>query len=175
MTLEAIGMFAWMPFLSGGIGNIGGGWLSSHLIRCGWSVNRARKTVFILGGCLCLLAAGIPLAPNAGVAIAIICLASLGINAMAANLMGLITDLFPQPILARISGMTGVGDGIMSMLMMLLADVVIDRFSYTPVFIAVGLLPVLSLTALMVLIGPIQPISLEEIMQRQRTGRGDRH
>lgn len=169
MTLEAIGMFAWMPFLCGGIGNIGGGWLSSHLIRRGWTVNRARKTVFILGGCLCLLAIVIPQAPNAGTAIAIICLASLGINAMAANLMGLIADLFPQPILARISGMTGVGDGTVSMLMMLLAGVVIDRFSFTPVFIAVGLLPVLSLTALMVLVGTIRPISLEEIMQRRKT------
>ena len=49
------------------------------------------------------------------------------------------------------------------------AGVVIDRFSYTPVFIAVGLLPVLSLTALMVLVGTIRPISLEEIMQRRKT------
>jgi ACS family hexuronate transporter-like MFS transporter len=166
MTLEAIGMFAWLPFLCGGIGNIGGGWLSSHLIRRGWTVNRARKTVMILGGCFCLLAVLIPFAPTAGAAIAIICLASLGINAIAANLMGLIADLFPQQILARISGMTGVGDGVVSMLMMLLAGVVIDRFSYTPVFIGVGILPVLSLTALMVLVGRIRPISLAEILQR---------
>jgi MFS transporter, ACS family, hexuronate transporter len=167
MSLEAIGMFAWMPFLCGGIGNIGGGWLSSHLIRRNWSVNRARKTVFILGGVLCVLAVTVPFAPTAGAAIGIICLASLGINAIAANLMGLIADLFPQPILARVSGMTGVGDGIVSMLMMLLAGIVIDRFSYTPVFIAVGLLPLLSLTALMVLVGTIRPISMDEIMQRE--------
>lgn len=167
MTLEAIGMFAWMPFLSGGIGNIGGGWLSSHLIKRGWPVNRARKTVFFMGGSLCLLAMAIPLAPSAGSAIAIICLASLGVNAISANLMGLIADLFPQSVLARVSGMTGVGDGVVSMMMMLLTGIVIDRFSYTPVFIAVGLLPVLSLTALMVLVGTIRPISLAEIMRRK--------
>jgi ACS family hexuronate transporter-like MFS transporter len=170
MTLQEIGAFAWLPFLCGGIGNIGGGWLSSHLIRRGWTVNRARKTVFFLGGALCLLAITIPFAPSAGAAIAIICLASLGINAMAANLMGLIADLFPQSVLARVSGMTGVGDGIVSMLMMLAAGMVIDRYSYTPVFIAVGLLPVLSLTSLVVLVGTIRPISIEEIMRRkQRT------
>jgi len=54
-----------------------------------------------------------------------------------------------------------------SMLMMLLAGMVIDRFSYTPVFIAVGLLPVLSLASLLVLVGTIRPISLEEIMRRK--------
>ena len=167
MTLEAIGTFAWMPFLCGGIGNIGGGWLSSHLIKRGWSVNRARKTVFVLGGCFCVLAVTIPFAPSAGAAIAIICLASLGINAIAANLMGIIADLFPQQVLARISGMTGVGDGVVSMLMMLLAGIVIDRFSYTPVFIAVGVLPVLSLTALFVLVGTIRPIPLSAIVARK--------
>ncbi len=165
MSLEAIGMFAWLPFLCGGIGNIGGGWLSSHLILRGWTVNRARKTAFFLGGGLCVLAVTIPFAPNAAAAIAIICLASLGINAIAANLMGLIADLFPQSVLARVSGMTGVGDGIVSMLMMLLAGIVIDRFSYTPVFIAVGVLPLLSLAALMLLVGNIRPIALERIVR----------
>ena len=168
MSLAEIGAFAWMPFLCGGIGNIGGGWLSSRLIRAGWSVNRARKTVFCLGGAFCVLAVLIPLAPNAGAAIAIICLASLGINAIAANLMGLIADLFPQQVLARVSGMTGVGDGLVSMMMMLLAGMVIDRFSYTPVFIAVGILPILSLTSLFLLVGKIRPILFSEILARAK-------
>jgi len=157
-----------MPFLCGGVGNIGGGWLSSHLIRRGWSVNRARKTVFVLGGVLCLLAMFIPLMPSAGAAIALICLASLGINAIAANLMGLLADIFPQSILARVGGMTGVGDGVVSMIVMQLTGVVIDHFSYTPVFIAVGLLPVLSLMALFFLVGTIRPLSLDEILQRKQ-------
>jgi ACS family hexuronate transporter-like MFS transporter len=166
MTLAEIGAFAWLPFLCGGIGNIGGGWLSSRLIRGGWTIDRARKTAFALGGALCLLAILIPLAPNAGAAIALICLASLGINAIAANLMGLIADLFPPQVLARVSGMTGVGDGIVSMAMMLLAGMVIDRFAYTPVFVAVGLLPLFSLAALFGLVGRIRAIPLSEIVRR---------
>ena len=66
--------------------------------------------------------------------------------------------------------MTGVGDGVVSMCMMLLAGMVIDRFSYTPVFIAVGLLPVLSLSALMILVGQIRPISIAEILERRIRG-----
>jgi hypothetical protein len=42
----------------------------------------------IAGGVLCLFAVLIPFAPTAGAALTIICLASLGINAIAANLMG---------------------------------------------------------------------------------------
>ena len=57
---------------------------------------------------------------------------------------------------------------VREMMMMLLAGMVIDRFSYTPVFIAVGLLPVLSLTALFVLVGTIRAIPLDEILRRRK-------
>ena len=70
--------------------------------------------------------------------------------------MGLITDLFPQQILARVSSLTGVGDGAMSMTMMFLVGVVVDRFSYLPVFIGAGVLPVLSLGSLLLLVGKIR-------------------
>jgi ACS family hexuronate transporter-like MFS transporter len=161
LSLEMIGMFAWMPFFSGGLGNIGGGWFSSKLIQRGWTVNKARKTAFVIAVTLSLSAVLVPAAPNAPAAMALICLASLGINACASNLMGVITDLFPQRILARVSGMTGVGDGAMSMTMMQLTGVVVDRFSYLPVFIAAGAFPLLSLASLLLLVGKIRPLESE--------------
>jgi len=36
VSLEAIGLTAWLPFLAGDAGNVGGGWLSSVLIDRGW-------------------------------------------------------------------------------------------------------------------------------------------
>jgi len=51
----------------------------------------------------------------------------------------------------------------MSMLMMLLTGVVVDRFSYLPVFLAAGLLPLLSLSALLGLVRRVRPISIQEI------------
>ena len=161
MSLEMIALFAWMPFFSGGVGNIGGGWFSSKLIARGWPVDKARKTAFFLAGGLCLAAVLVPAAPNAAAAMALICLASLGINAFAANLMGLITDLFPQRVLARVSGMTGAGDGAMSMTMMQLTGVVVDRFSYLPVFAAAGAFPLVSLASLLVLVGRIRTVEVE--------------
>ena len=163
MSLQQIGWWAWLPFLAGGLGNIGGGWLSSHLIRRGWSVNGARKAAFFLATALCLAAVLVPAAHSAASAMALICVAVMGINAFAANLMGIIADLFPQRILAKVSALTGVGDGAMSMTMMLATGVVLDRASWAPVFIAAGLLPLLSLTSLLVLVGRVRPIPLGEI------------
>lgn len=162
MSLEMIGLFAWLPFFSGGVGNIGGGWLSSWLIKRGWSVDRARKTAFFLGAALSLLAVLVPTSHSAVSAMALICLASLGINAFAANLMGLLTDLFPQHMLAKISGVTGLGDSGMSMIVMFLTGVVVDHFSYLPVFVAAGLFPLASLTALLVLVRKVRPVEIRE-------------
>ncbi len=48
--IKAIGAFAWFPYVGAMIGGIGGGWLSGYLIKKGWSVNKARKSVIVLGG-----------------------------------------------------------------------------------------------------------------------------
>ncbi len=160
MSLQAIGLTAWMPFLAGGIGNIGGGWVSSLLIGRGWSVDATRKVVFSAAAAVCLVVVLVPMAGGPASALALISAASLAINAYAANLMGLITDLFPERILARVSGLTGVGDNVTSMLAMLLTGIVVDRFSFTPVFIAVGILPLLSVAAFFVLVRKVRPLEL---------------
>jgi len=163
MPLAMIGLFAWLPFFSGGLGNIGGGWFSGWLLQRGWTVDGARKTAFVLAVALCLTATLVPAVPGAAWAIFLICLASLGINAFAANLIGILTDLFPETVLAKVSGLTGVGDGTMSMIMMLLTGIIVDRESYTPVFVAAGTLPILALAALFVLVRKVQPIDLSKI------------
>jgi ACS family hexuronate transporter-like MFS transporter len=154
MSLETIGATAWMPFLAGAIGNIGGGWASGALMSRGWTAQNARTALISAATLGCLSAVLVPLSPTPAAALALICIASLSINAFSANHMGVIIDLFPQNVLARIAGMTGVGDNVISMAAMLLTGVVVDRFSYTPVFIVVGCMPVLALAAYFTLARP---------------------
>src|ERR1051326_2208512 len=120
MSLETIGLTAWLPFLAGGIGNIGGGWLSGALIGLGWDAADARKVLLTGATIACVPAVLVPLAGGPVSALALISVASLAINAYAVNLVSVITDLFPQRLLARVTGMTGVGDNVLSMDAMLL-------------------------------------------------------
>jgi ACS family hexuronate transporter-like MFS transporter len=103
----------------------------------------------------------VPLAASPATALALICAASLAVNAYAANLMGLLTDLFPQAMLARVSGLTGVGDNVMSMIAMFLTGVVVDRFSYTPVFIAAAIMPAVGLAAFYALVRVVRPVAFK--------------
>jgi ACS family hexuronate transporter-like MFS transporter len=130
-------------------------------VRRGHSLQASRRTLLSGSIGLSALAVLVPLAKNDAAALGLISIASLGINAYAANLIGLLTDLFPHHMLGRITSLTGIGDGIMSMTAMLLTGMVVDHFSYVPVFIAVGLLPFLALSAFFVLVRKIRPIVVD--------------
>lgn len=158
MTLTMIGLVTWLPFLAGGIGNLGGGWASRLLVKRGCGLDTSRRILFIFSITLAAVAVFVPAMPNNAAAISLISIASLGINAYAANLIGLYTDLFPHEMLARITSLTGIGDGIMSMLSMLFTGIVVDHFSFLPVFIAAGFLPFLALGSFFVLVRRVEPI-----------------
>ena len=49
LSLAGIGLVAWIPFLVADVSNFTGGYLSLRLQRAGWSVNRVRKTLMVLG------------------------------------------------------------------------------------------------------------------------------
>jgi ACS family hexuronate transporter-like MFS transporter len=160
MTLAMIGLVTWLPFLAGGIGNLAGGWASRLLIKRGYSLDKSRRVLFVFSITLAAIAAFVPAMPSNATAVGLICIASLGINAYAANLIGLYIDLFPHEMLARITSMTGIGDGVMSMMSMLFTGIVVDRFSFFPVFIAAGLLPFLALASFFILVRRVQPIPI---------------
>lgn len=155
--LAAIGYFAWIPFLTADIGNLLGGWLSGHLIRRGFPVLRARKVVMVASAAL--MVAGIPavLCQDASLSLALISLVTMAYSMWAANVLTLPADLFPQQVVASVSGASGTGAAFGGMIFMLLIGIVVDRFSYVPVFIAAGIMPLAA--ASLILWGVRFPVS----------------
>jgi MFS transporter, ACS family, hexuronate transporter len=159
-SLQEIGMFAWVPFVAADAGSLLGGWLSGHLIRCGWSVNRARKSV-ILGG-MVLMCCGIPaaLAHNAMVALALMAIVLFGYQAWISNVQTLPSDYFPSEAVGSVMGMGGVGAGVGAMLLTQVTGLTVDHYSYVPILITAGLLPIIATIALFLMGKTIQPVSL---------------
>jgi ACS family hexuronate transporter-like MFS transporter len=157
-SMEMIASYAGVPFLFAGLGNIAGGWFSGWLMRRGWTADRARKTSFAIGAALCFTSLLVPFVPGESDAIAVICAATFGISGFAATHIGALGDLFPQRVLARIAGFTGAGEGVMNMAVTLATGMVVDRFSYVPVFAAAGLMPLMALAALFLFVRKIEPV-----------------
>jgi len=148
-SLAMIGYFAWIPFLTADAGNFVGGGMSSYLIKRGWPVLRARKTVMFASAALML--AGLPavLTGSPTLAVALISLATLAYSSWAANILTLPADLFPHNVVASVSGLSGTGAAIGGMIFTLVIGVVVDRFSYLPVFTAAALMPLVAASILL--------------------------
>lgn len=142
--LAMIGYFGWIPFLTADAGNFVGGGLSSYLVRRGWRVLAARKTTMF--GSAALMLVGIPavLTSSPALALLLISLATLAYSSWAANILTLPADLFPNQVVASVSGLSGTGAGIGGMIFTLMTGAVVDRFSYVPVFTAAAVLPLVA-------------------------------
>jgi ACS family hexuronate transporter-like MFS transporter len=151
-SLQRIALFAWMPFVAADIGNFTGGFLSGYCIRRGLSVVQARTWVCAIS-CLPILV-GIPAASvhNVYVALGLICFALWGYASWSTMGLTLPSDLFPQDVVATVTGLSGLTAGLVGAFFTFVVGMLVDRFSYKPAFIVAGLLPVGATVAVILLI-----------------------
>ena len=159
-TLAAIGMFAWIPYLFGDLGSIGGGWAAGYLMRRGLSLRASRLTVMFSGAACCALSISVVHAATAAAAIMFICLVLLGHTALSANMFAAISDVFPDGAVGRVTGLTGIAGGISGLLFPLLTGFLVDRISYTPVFVIAGLMPIAGVFVLTRLVGGFRRLDI---------------
>jgi ACS family hexuronate transporter-like MFS transporter len=158
-SLALIGMLAWIPFLFADIGNLTGGAVSSLLIKRGWSVDRARKTVLIASALLVPLGVLMVVRTTSdALAIAGISIIAFGFQSWIVNIHTLPSDCFPKQDVGSVFGIGGTAAGIASMLFTLMVGYIVDRFSYTPVFIIVGLMAPLAEILLLAIIRRIERV-----------------
>jgi len=160
-NLKQIGLFAWVPYVAADAGSLIGGWMSGYLIGLGWTVNRARKAVMIPG--VLLMCAGIlaAVAQNPAVALGLIAVVLFGFQMWIGNVQTMPSDFFPESVVGSVAGLGGLGAGVGAILFTLSTGWVVDHFSYTPILIAAGLLPVLGTLILFALSGRIYRLSFE--------------
>ena len=153
-SLKRIALFAWLPFVAADIGNFTGGLISGYLIRRGVPVLKAR-TWICAASCVPILA-GIPAAyvHHAYTALGLICIALWGYASWATMGLTLPSDLFPEDVVATVTGLSGLAAGLGGAAFTFVVGATVDRFSYGPAFVAAGLLPIFATICLSLLIRP---------------------
>ncbi len=161
-NLKQIGQFAWLPYVAADAGSLFGGWASGALIARGWSVNRARKSVIVFGMlCMCtgLFAAS---AHSAAAALGVIAVVLFGFQAWINNVQTMPSDWFPDSAVASVAGLGGTGAGVGAILFTQATGFVVDHFSYTPMLVIAGALPLAGTALLFLLGGPVRRLSFEK-------------
>jgi ACS family hexuronate transporter-like MFS transporter len=139
-SLERIGQLTWIPFLTLGISSVFGGWISDRLVRSGVPVANARKYVMLASALLTPLSIMAVFVYTIETAIALMSVLMFAHGFWITNYMTIIGDLFPGDVVATVVGLTGTAGGVGGFLTSLLIGRVVQDISYTPVFIAAGVM-----------------------------------
>ena len=74
------------------------------------------------------------------------------------------SDLFPQDVVASVTGLSGLGAGLVGVLFTKAVGPLVDRFSYFPAFFAAATIPLLATASVLILIrAPIKPAGQGEM------------
>ncbi len=151
-SLKRIAVFVWIPFVAADIGNFTGGFLSRSRIRRGASVLQARRWVCAVS-CVPMLM-GIPAARvhSPYLALMLISVAVWGYAAWSTMGLTLPSDLFPQEVVATVTGLSGLAAGLVGTLFTIAVGVTVDRFSYGPAFLVAGCMPLVATACVLLLI-----------------------
>ena len=151
-TLMEIGAVAWLPYLTASLGSIIGGLFSGYLIKKRFSVLKARKIAML--GVVALMPLGMLIAftSSSTLAVALVCLVTFCHMAWKTNLVTMTNDVYPTRIVASAGAIVGMGSGLGGVLSTRFVGEIVERFSYTPVFVAMGLLHLFAMLVVHVLV-----------------------
>jgi len=159
MDLKAIAWAAPLPFLVSDVGSLLGGASAAYLLGRGWSVDRTRKTLIVIGAACMGGGCGILTATDVYQALAWMSLAAFGFQFWVNNVQTLPSDYFPARSVGSVAGMGGLGAGVGALLFTLSTGWIVDHFGYTPVLVIVAVLPVVGSALLLALGGRVRPLA----------------
>ena len=128
-------------YLMADVGSVGGGWLSSALIKRGWSVNRARKTALLAMAALIVPTALTPRVSGMWIAVLIVGVAAAAHQAWSANVYTLASDMFPRSAVGSVVGIGAFAGAMGGVLFQRVTGRILEANGndYTPIFAVCGL------------------------------------
>jgi ACS family hexuronate transporter-like MFS transporter len=159
-SMASIGKYGWIPFLVAGGGNILGGWICGMLLKRGVPLTIARKGTVTLFAALMLSAIPAVLVTDVWLSFAWIAVAMAGYTGCIAVTLTFPADVFPTNVVGSIWGLASMGAGFGGMVFTLITGWVVDHYSYVPVFIGFGILPLICATILWTVMGPLEKCEL---------------
>jgi ACS family hexuronate transporter-like MFS transporter len=148
----------WIPFAGADLGNLFGGWMSGYLIKRGWSVGKARKAIVVFGGIGVLLLIPTIFTVHLPTLTILFATATFCYGAYTTIANVLPSDLFFPNAVASVSGLSGTGAAIGTIIVFELAGHLSDArlktgtHLFDPLMILAGLIPFVGMILVLLLV-----------------------
>jgi len=158
ISLKSGLLAVWIPFLAADLGNFFGGGVSGYLIRRGWSLGVARKALVVFGGVGVLLLIPTIFTVNLYLIALLFGLATFSYASFSTIANVLPTDLYRSDSVASVSGLSGTGAGIGTIIAFELIGHLSDArqasgtHSFDPIVIVAGVIPFIGMILVLLLV-----------------------
>ncbi len=158
ISLKSGLLAVWIPFLAADLGNFFGGGASGYLIRRGWPLGAARKALVVFGGVGVMLLIPTIFTANLYLIALLFGLATFSYASFSTIANVLPTDLYASDSVASVSGLSGTGAGIGTIIAFELIGHFSDAHrasaahSFDPIVIVAGLIPFIGMILVLLLV-----------------------
>ncbi|PWT92656.1 MAG: MFS transporter [Blastocatellia bacterium] len=149
----------WIPFVAADLGNFFGGGVSSWLIKRGWPVIKARKAVVVFGGIGMTLLIPTVFTSSLFVLAGLFAVSTFAYASFSTMALVLPSDLYQSGSVATVSGMSGTGAGLGTIISTYLIGYVSDHYSFEPILITASLIPFIGMILVLLLIRPSRVVA----------------
>jgi len=140
VSLSGLSLPTSMVYLLASFGSVSGGWLSSALIKSGWSINKGRKMAMLLCA-VCVVPVSLTAkASSIWIATSLIGLAAAAHQGWSANIFTMASDLFPSEAVASVVGIGGMAGATGGIIFAATTGYILQRTNgnYTSIFVVCG-------------------------------------
>jgi len=148
----------WIPFIAADLGNFFGGGLSGYLIKVGWPLGTARKAVVVFGGIGITMLIPTILTTNLYTITLLFAMATFCYASFTTIANVLPSDLYHKDSVASVSGLSGTGAGIGTIVAFKMIGYFSDArqatttHAFDPIVIVAGLVPFVGMILVLLLV-----------------------
>jgi len=156
INLRSAIVAVWIPFLAADLGNFFGGLASGWLIKRGWTVGHARKALVVFGGLGVTALIPTIWTTNISAITLLFAWATFSYASFSTIANVLPADIYETGSVASVSGMSGTGSGIGTIIGFYLighySDLTQGVHQFDPVIVVAGLIPFVGMILVLLLI-----------------------
>lgn len=161
LDLKTFGIPLAIIYIIADVGSVGGGYISSAMIKRGWSINRSRKTAMLMCALAVVPIVFASITTNLWVAVILIGIAAAAHQGWSANIFTISSDMFPKQAVGSVVGIGGMMGAVGGMIISPLVGYILDRTgSYVPIFIIAASAYLIALLIIHLLAPKLEPANI---------------
>jgi ACS family hexuronate transporter-like MFS transporter len=161
LDLKNFGIPLAVIYIIADVGSIGGGYISSALIKRGWSINRSRKTAMLICALAVIPIVFASITSSLWLAVVLIGIAAAAHQGWSANIFTLSSDMFPKQAVGSVVGIGGMLGAVGGMIIAPLVGYILQTTgSYVPIFIIAASAYLVALLIIHLLAPRLEPAAI---------------